>query len=251
MPTFEIRFVPEIMSSIDKEDFDDDVAMLMSTLRNNGQILTDDYVLVLHDNHISTYVHTPMDNSLNPEFHNEYVLQRFRQLEEHHSLTIAWNLLPGGEVAKEGSYQQASSFLLYYSGFSSLKSMDDFLPIPLYQFPYTYIDGKSHNDINFWERDYEAMYRLWMRGAVDEPRMYQYLSHLNSDLNKNGRAIASRVAEVTGKPCYYYLFNYDSEVYAEKCPSCQEEWRLSEKLFGEFDLLCNQCRIVSNSRVDV
>lgn len=232
----------------DKESFLEDASTLISILKRNGQITLSNDVFIFENEGVKLYAHTPSTRSLLTEYNNKYVNYWLARLSEDYGLIFSFKVLSSG---KEPLYDvsKSTAFILYWGGPSPLRSFDSFEPIPLYEFPYTYIDGESYNDINFWEDNYEAIYGTWRRGHIEEERFYNYLASVDSPLSKQGLDICKKVEKLTGKKCYFYLFNDTSNRVDEKCPCCDSDWRLSEKMFGEFDLVCDECGIISNTKV--
>lgn len=244
MVTCLLSFKGAAVSEDDKESFIDDASNFIDTLRTNGQIVSTDEVFLFQDDGVVLYMHAFAADSLLPQYNNKYVNYWLARVEEDYGLTFSFEVLSGG---KERMYcfAESSAFILYWGGLSPLRSFDSFEQIPLYEFPYTYHDGHCHNDINFWEADYESIYRTWRRSAIEEDRFSDYLALIDSPLSVQGLDICKRIETLTGKKCYYFLFSYDNTRYDEKCPSCNSDWRLSEKMFDEFDLRCDKCNIIS------
>ena len=149
-----------------------------------------------------------------------------------------------------GHCATSSAFILHGDGLSPLRSFDDYTQIPLYEFPYTYNDDPSYNDVNWWHNNYSDFSRLWFRGQIEESYFNELLSSLKSPLSLTGLEICKNIERLTGKDCYYYLFNYNNDIEGDNCPSCGGPWKLPEKMFEEFDLRCDKCKIISNTRID-
>jgi predicted nucleic acid-binding Zn ribbon protein len=249
MVTFELLFLGKKLAKEQKESFWEDALDLISCMKNSGQIIGDDSIFVFEEDVIRVNVLCPYKNSLDKRYNYIYANRQLLNIEENYGLRM--------EIKCTGNYpfefnqhiDTASAFLLYWGGFSPIRSMDSFEPIPLYEFPYTYKDGESYNDITFWENDYEAINGLWKRGQVDENKFYQYLSSVKSPLSQEGMRICRKIGELTNKDCYYYLFNYNSTRYSKSCPCCGASWKLVEKLFDEFNLKCDRCKIISRTKI--
>jgi predicted nucleic acid-binding Zn ribbon protein len=117
----------------------------------------------------------------------------------------------------------------------------------LYEFPYTYDDGRCYNDINWWHRNYSQLDSLWFRGEINESYCNEMLSSISGPLTEQGLKICRKIGSLTGKDCYYYLFNHYNKLNGESCPSCGEPWKLSEVMFDEYDHRCDTCKIISKT----
>lgn len=246
MVTCAISFKGKAVPEGDKESFIDEASAFVGTLRRNGQIVSAEGPCLFQHNGVVSYVHAFAADSLLPRYNNKYVNDRLARIEEDYGLTFSFEVL-SEDIAPVCGFNESSAFILYWGGNSPLRSFDSFEQIPLYMFPYTYHDGYCHNDINFWEGNYDSIYDIWRRSEIEEKRFSDYLSLINSPLSVKGLAVCKRIEELTDKKCYYYLFSYDNRRYDKKCPSCSSDWRLSEKMFEEFDLRCDKCNIISKT----
>jgi predicted nucleic acid-binding Zn ribbon protein len=248
MITYEISFRGNNLSDEEKQSFLNDAGTLIGLLRKNGQVVGQNNAFIFEQESIRINVLCPDNASLDPRHNNRYINASIAMLEETYNLRYSCEQTGNYPAELTGRFADAGAFLLYWGGFSPIRSLDDFEPVPLYEFPYTYTDGNSYHDLYAWESDYEAIYRIWVRGEMEERRFYDYLSSIKSPLSQRGLAICRRLELLTGKDCYFYLFNYTGARHAKKCPVCNNDWKLTEKLFDEFDLKCDTCKIISNTR---
>ncbi|UPK67455.1 DUF2310 family Zn-ribbon-containing protein [Chitinophaga filiformis] len=247
MVTCELSFKGKLLKD-EKESFLEDASTFISILKRNGQISLSNDVYIFQNDAVKLYAYTPSIRSLLTEYNNKYVNNWLTRLGEGYGLSFSFKVLSDGEEPIY-DFSKSTAFILYWGGQSPLRSFNSFESIPLYEFPYTYTDGESYNDINFWEDNYGAIYGTWRRGDIEEERFYSYLSSVDSPLSKQGLEICKKIEKLTGKKCYFYLFNDRNNRVDEKCPCCDGDWKLPEKMFGEFDLLCDDCRIISNTKV--
>lgn len=250
MVTCEISLNTNEVTEEEKQHFIDDVDTLLKVLRRNGQIINKDNTFLFENRQVRLFVSCPDKHSLDVKYNNKYVDEWKTKLKEVYKAEVEWRWVADYPFKANGSFISSKAFILYWGGYSPLRSFDSFDPIPLYEFPNTYKDGHSYNDIMSWQDNYEAIYGIWNRGEIDERKFYNYLSSIRSPVSKAGLDICRKIEELTKKDCYFYLFNYNSERPFKKCPSCKGNWNLSTKMFEEFDLRCDKCKIISNTRID-
>ncbi|SFM74289.1 Predicted nucleic acid-binding protein, contains Zn-ribbon domain [Chitinophaga sp. YR627] len=244
MVTCLLSFKGAAVSEDDKDSFIDDASSLVQTFRRNGQIVSANDIYLFQQDAVVSYVHAFSADSLLPQYNNKYVNDRLIRIKENYGLMFSFEVLTNDEEPAYG-FAASSAFILQWGGASPLRSFDSFEQIPLYMFPYTYHDGYCHNDINFWEGNYDSIYDIWRRSEIEEERFSDYLALIDSPLSVQGSNVCRRIEALTGKKCYYHLFSYDNTRYDEKCPSCHSDWVLSEKMFDKFDLRCDKCNIIS------
>jgi predicted nucleic acid-binding Zn ribbon protein len=248
---YQILFSKPDWPEADMDSFQYDADFFIRSLRSNGQLVSRNDVFLFQDNVVTTHVRCLRKDSLDERHNSDYVNQWTTIMMERYGVTITYKYV-GEDLAPVATADGASSnsYILYWGGPSPVRSGDTFRQIPLYQLPYTNTRHRSYDDINSWANSYEEIDGLWFRGTMGEKRFHNYLSDIKSPLTKQGREICSKLEELTGKPSYYYLFNYDSKKMAQHCPSCGADWQLDSKLLEKFDLKCDDCRLVSEKAKD-
>ncbi|MBW8687282.1 DUF2310 family Zn-ribbon-containing protein [Chitinophaga rhizophila] len=243
---YQILFQKADWPQAEKEAFLHDAGFFIRSLRANGQLVSRNDVFLFQDDHVSLHVQCLTKDSLDERYNSDYVNQWIAVLMDRYGVTITYRY-SGEQLGAESAADSiaASSFILYWGGSSPVRSGDNFAPIPLYALPYTYTRHRSYEDINSWSKDYEGIDGLWFRGSMGERPFHNYLTDIGSPLTMQGRGICDRLEQLTGKPSYYYLFNYDRREMEHSCPSCGREWQLTHKMLEKFDLRCDPCRLVS------
>ncbi|UPK72845.1 DUF2310 family Zn-ribbon-containing protein [Chitinophaga filiformis] len=243
---YQILFQKAEWPKPDMESFLHDADFFVRSLRSNGQLVSQNDVFVFQEGRVGLHVQCLRKDSLDERFNSDYVNQWTSVLMDRYNVSISYEYVGEHLVAvPTADVNSSSSLILYWGGASPIRSGDNFGQIPLYHFPYTNTRQRSYEDINSWSRSYEEIDGLWFRGSMGEKRFNHYLSDIKSPLTKQGRSICNRLEALTGKPSYYYLFNYDSKKMEQSCPSCGGHWQLESKLLEKFDLKCDHCRLVS------
>jgi predicted nucleic acid-binding Zn ribbon protein len=249
MVTFEMLFRKDDLSIIiEKEFFLNDAYELIAAMSGNGQNISENDIFNFYEDYIRLDILCLEKDSINESNNGVYVNKWLVKIKEMHGLSVEYKMIDECYNSSEISHVNSSKHLiLHWRGYSPVRSGDDFGMIPLYELPYTYINDSSYYDVNQWVANYEDIYALWSRGNVTEKVFYKHLSSVKSPLNKQGMGVRDRIELLTGKSCYYYLFNYNSRKNMNVCPCCGNNWKLEEKLFDKFDLKCDECRIISNT----
>jgi predicted nucleic acid-binding Zn ribbon protein len=124
-------------------------------------------------------------------------------------------------------------------------------PVPTYRLPMHGL-GIWRSDLSSWAKSYKACEQLWIYQTSKGIGLRQ-LSDLKSELSQAGLKTCKEIAELTGRPVYYYLssaIKSRSREVARPCPSCGGEWRLKKRILDEFDFKCDKCRLLSSFRSD-
>lgn len=249
MPVCKLLFKVPPHTTVDMEDLKDDVLDLVSLWRRNGQISSEGGVCIINDNEVYMDVICPEVNSLDNGNNNIYINNLIEKMKECHHVSFSYVTIDGINSSNGASaYANADFFILHWRYYSPLISGNNFEPIPLYYFPYSYHDQHSYNDISSWQNNYGRVYELWMSGEIDEPVFYNYLSNIDSSLNRQGLKVCRNLEHLIAKPVYYYLFYYGEDPQQSDCPSCGKNWKLEVPLFNEFHFKCDHCKIISNDQ---
>lgn len=146
---------------------------------------------------------------------------------------------------------QRSSLILftnYLSEGSPVRCGDCFDLVPLYTLPHTH--DHEHLNLLQWAADYRACDTLQMHCKTGERFGERQLFQHDSSLSRQGRDIASSLADRLGLPVYYFLMKVRGKTMSVErkrvCPSCRRPWFLPSAWHGIFDFRCESCRLVSN-----
>ncbi|MDH2998480.1 hypothetical protein A1D22_10755 [Pasteurellaceae bacterium LFhippo2] len=239
------------------QNFEQDPVTLISQVLNqwrfNGQVIGREMGVTHHqlDTHseFQVRVATPEQESLLPKFNNEWVNEALLQAQEAGVEFEYFELVGRDYNAEETSANPAEFHILYTTHLDScspLYSGTDFCPVPLYRLG---DNPELTEQLIKWQEDWQACDQLQMNGGTLEQQSLVQISDIESELTQKGRELCKTVEDLTQIPTYYYLYRLgkDEEVeHNRKCPSCQQEWKLGEMLFGIFQFKCDHCRLVSN-----
>jgi predicted nucleic acid-binding Zn ribbon protein len=237
--------------SLEPEQVQEVIDLLLGALRMNGQILGREYPIVSVGEGYQTFLFVPEENSLNKYIANTYVLKWLNKMDEL-GIEYTWRML-GPESCSDHicKCEKPKSYILYttyVSLESPIRCGECFGSIPLYRLPATRDD--EYVDIITWQSDYKACDTLQMNCSTGERFGLSQLSKHDSSLTKRGREICNRITIATGIPTYYYLLKSNGKglktEQARKCPSCNGEWLLQPPLHGLFNFQCATCRLLSN-----
>jgi predicted nucleic acid-binding Zn ribbon protein len=250
MFTAEIRF--RVLNPTDDEGVADGVNGLIVSWQRNGQVLSDEWPIAVDRRVIRVFVSIPERTSLQRKLENKWAAEARRKLAEAGLSQPAVSILGREPSLDPCSCKKPSAFVLYtdyLSMESPLRCADCFNPVPLYRLPHT-SGCDTYEDIIFWCRNYQRCDALQMTCMVGERFGTKQMSSLDSELSRQGLECRKRIAEVTKKPCYYYLYRYCGRGKAaeerRKCPSCGWNWHLTQAWHKKFDFRCDRCRLLSN-----
>lgn len=248
MIIYQLIFSGDPIPDEEKPYFLIDVHALLNTLNRHNQIIYKDNIVSFTADKVFIFVSCPGEEIISSGL-NIYAKKWISNIEEDYSLKFSIEKIGNYPGDLDGSYSEASAYILYGNSYMPLRSFDNFDPIPLYKFPYTYSDNTSYFDINMWLSNYNDVYAIWDRGDINEPYFKELLSSFESELTVKGMEICLRIKQLTNKDCYFYLFNYDNDV-PDACPSCGGPWKLENRILDKFDFKCDKCNILSNLGVD-
>jgi predicted nucleic acid-binding Zn ribbon protein len=240
----EITFVSK--KEFDREEVEDTIYSLLGSLRMNGQIIGDEFSIILTNQGYAAYQKLPLSNSLDISHANKYVLKDLEKLESN-GVSLAINIM--GEKIESTAICECKNrkslifFTNYLTTESPLRCGDCFGTIPLYLIPHTY-DDEYYNVIT-WQSDYKACDSLQMGCKTGERFGSREISKIDSSLSRRGIEICTQITDLTGLP---YRHNDQKRLMEEKrkCPSCSGGWLLKEPLHELFDFKCDRCRLLSN-----
>jgi predicted nucleic acid-binding Zn ribbon protein len=252
----------DIIIDISKSGYEDtEIEHILWTylvfLNNTSQITNDDYIFTKSGDTVRVRVVCPEPDSLFVESTTTYVKQARQKLEQLIGFPIRYKEVGTEPQASNYRVPQNSSFyILRYGWFSPLICGDTFTPIPLYYIPPTHHDGLCYDNLHTWERNYKRLYGLWLSGLVGERFALKQMQHFDSIISLVGRELCQRIEDLTGKPTYYFLFNYrgwsKAQDLARKCPITGQEWILPGKTSSDYIAFkCDESRLVSELSANI
>ena len=230
-----------------REAFD----LLLSAYRGDGHVLGRELITLSVGRQLEAYVHIPAADAFEARFENEWITKALEGIKQSGLSNPEFMEVDGDDNGtEECRCQERTSFILFTTYFQlspPLKCGDCYRPIPLYRLP-RFDSGEFHEVIR-WQSNYQACDTLFMNSGPGERFGYRQMSHVDSRLTLDGRAICKHFEDHTGKPAYYYLHRYygrsDAEEAARACPGCGGDWALSSQWHDYFDFKCDNCHLVS------
>ena len=251
MFTAEMQF--RVLRKADGDAVANGVVGLIAALQRNGQILSDDFPIAASRTVIRAFVSIPERTSLQRKRDSKWAARQREELAEAGLSQPSCTILGREpETLDPCRRDKPSAFILYtdvLSRESPLRCARCFGPVPLYRIPHT-SRCSMHEDIVFWQRNYQHCDALQTGCAVGERFGTRQLSLLDSDLSREGIECCRRITKVTKRPCYYYLYRYygrsKKREAQRRCPSCGRGWLLKEAWHRQFDFRCDRCHLLSN-----
>jgi predicted nucleic acid-binding Zn ribbon protein len=250
MKVFDI-FLDTLHCGYENTDIEHGLWTFLAFLRQTNQIINDDYVFTRIGSSVRVSVVCPEPDSLTRQNTIAYVNDAKQALE-----TMTHSALRYAEAGVEPQYanyrvpENSSHYILRQGGFSPLLCGDTCKPIPLYRIPPTHHDAKCYDNLRGWERNYQHLYGLWLKGDVCEAFALKQLQDHQSALSVLGRDLCRHIEDLTGKPTYYFLFNYrgwsKAKDRARKCPVTGNDWLIEGKTASDaIAFKCDASRLVS------
>lgn len=227
-------------------DYSDQLQHFLGTLRAGGQIISKVYPIIQKVEAFEAIVMTLEKDSLEKQNDSIYSLK----LRESFGTALSIKLLGQNDLESNLCTCQSPTANVLYTTYvkigSPLHCGDCFGEVPLYRLENT----EGYDAIMSWESNYIACDTLQMNCAVGETFGVDQISNLDSELSQLGLKCCKEIERLTGKPSYYYLYNY-KEISVEEdkknvCPSCGEAWFLEEQILDHFDFKCSSCHLLSN-----
>ncbi len=225
---------------------------LLGALERNGQVLSKQEQIGERRDTYQIFVTVPEIKSLNQSHDHKWVHEARLALKKAGLRQPVVRIVGSWPEARELCQCTKSEWLILMTHFlareSSLKCGGCFDQIPLYRIPLTSND--DYHDIIRWQGDYQSCDSLQMGCATGERFGTREMSLYDSSLSKRGRAICQQIESATATPAYYYLDRENGKKSEteklRRCPSCNNEWLLSDPLHRIFDFRCDPCRLLSN-----
>ncbi|MEP3276249.1 MAG: DUF2310 family Zn-ribbon-containing protein [Stappiaceae bacterium] len=248
MKRVSIRINSDISPRIVIEKFES----LMAFYRGNGQVLGKVQSEYISGNTVIGMPYTPEEGSLSRELNNHYVKKQIEWFEEHCRSDLKIETA-GTAYEKPLSVCQCEKpqmYILegsvYWSG-APVACGNCYRMVPLYRLPIYYDHG--YMPILRWQTNYHASEDLFMNDDVGERWARGQMQNVRSQLSQQGLEISANIAELTGTPTYYHLFNYryrQRKDQARICPKCKNDWVLSSPLHDAFHYKCDECFLLSS-----
>ena len=225
---------------------------LFSCWYKNGQIVGSSWVIADADDSLDAYVSLPERDSLEPIYNNLYAMKCLEALTPGACNAIILGRDPSRSPCCACTSRSAIILFTHYlSEAPPVRCFDCFDPIPLYKLPH--VHDREHLVLLQWAADYRSCDTLQMHTTTGERFGEQQLRDHDSSLSRNGRDLSSRLEQLNGTPCYYYLHKTRSRGVATElerhCPSCGAAWHLPSR-HHIFDFQCKPCRLLSAIAAD-
>ncbi len=229
------------------------IRQYVETLIFNGQVLGREFPTVLQSDVFCSRVVIPAEDALHSGNNSINTKDAAQQLIEAGLGYPAVKLIGQDLMSPYSSPEPTPSAYILFTTFadtcSPVRCLEHLSPVPLYQLSAT--NEADYEPIIRWQLQYQALDEIQMQQErVLQKTAENSLQQLNSRLNRQGRQLAHKLEQQTGKPVYYALYSgssksCDTEPY-KVCPGCGQQWRLAEPLHQLFDFKCDHCRLLSN-----
>lgn len=247
MYTFEYCFYPKTFQQPEIDDYDESMQWFLAALEKNGQILSHYYNTVKLDNHYACRVTAPEIDSLHERYWNTFCRKFYHEVAEKSvKMPVLQYIGENYDVPDCCTCSDPSHYILLseYAQYTIPILCGDCLQtVPLYKFPKTY-DKEEYYDVLSWQKLYESCDRQFTEG-IGERFGYKMMHDPNSLLSREGMRICKFLEKETGKPFYYFLFQYYRK-NKDTCPICNGQWVNQQTGKVHYDMVCHHCRIVSN-----
>lgn len=247
MFTYEYRFYPKTFTSPEIDDFDDDMQWFISSLVNNGQILSGYQNTVKFADHYACRIVALEMDSLSEKYANKYTEKFFEDVLKQSAKPPELVFIGENYDIEDCCLCAAPSHYIMYADCQScappILCGDCKNSVVLYKFPKTY-DHSEYFDLLGWQKAYQACDRQFLEG-IGERHGYKMMHDPNSPLSRIALEYCRLFEEQVGAPFYYFLFRYYSK-NRKLCPSCGENWGNCEPNKFHYDFICHRCRLVSN-----
>lgn len=239
-------------------DFEQDPVQLMNQIieqwRYNGQIIGREIGVTYHQQgelaEFQLSVAVPEQHSLASEWQNDWVEQALAYAQDYGVVCDSVEIVGRDYNAEQSSDSCRPSFQILYTTYldscSPVYNGEDFCPLPLYRLS---ISPELSESIIKWQENWQACDQLQMNGGALESVALAEISHPNSHLSQQGRALCEQLEQQTGVATFYYLYRLGKDVEQEhhrRCPSCHSNWKLAQSLHAIFHFKCDHCRLISN-----
>lgn len=248
MLTYEYRFYPKQDDDEFIKEYLSDVNDFIASLIQNGLVLEEGQNTIRHENVFACRMIAPEKSSLDSAHHNKYNREFLEIVLQNSALPPVYECIGENyDVPDCCDCENPSHYVLYTSYDSSAPPIicgDCHDPVPLYKFPKTY-DDSEYYDVLGWKRVYRACDIQFMKG-MGERHGYYMIHSPKSTLSKEGMLICRFLEDATGKPFFYFLYDFYQKQNKQKCPSCGEDWVNQDMTRYNYDYVCSRCQLISN-----
>lgn len=231
----------------------EELDLLTIALRNSGQLLDYDPILIEQTSTLEAFVRLPKPDALDHANCGEYVRKRLGRLNSGGIKSPVVEIL-GCDLSNPRSdfcyCGKSPSYILMVTMYaeSPIRCGGCFNDVPAYEIPPT-SKGRYYDNLQFWEHDYRRCDGLFMGGSTGERFSYREMSGHDSSLGIRGRDVCERIESLTGVPTYYFLMRHQGtpgkKERERKCPACGGDWRLEQPWHEIIAFRCDSCRLVS------
>lgn len=223
-----------------------EVDALASSLHRNGQ-LVGPFVVGRSDGGYRITGMAPQVDSLEAEFHSDYVDKIIERLEDDFGADIGIELKVHDEPPVHASSLDVASelYLLTYPHWHGSSILADTgLYIPLYLLPVS-ADVREH--IVFWSAQRQYLQRIeYHSGALEREAAGAITSPVGLHAEE-GRKLCRTLEEATGIATHYGLYcPADLVADLEVCPQCKGELEVRVAPNGDRLRICGACRLAAS-----
>lgn len=240
-----------------RQALEDAAQSFLGELAKNGQIWGEP-LWTWSGQALHVVVKTPCRDSLSGKHSSARVDQAALLLRKHNAGSIGWRPVgtPTSSRRSADEWATCPTFYVYTNAFddgSPIAAGDTGEGVPLYFLP---VSACVREALVSWMSAYKHHDSIWLGSRALERAAYDQLTTFDSDLMKQGRALALDVETAVGRPVYTYLYRYEAPLSDESdrpCPGCDNPWAQaadpSTRGLSWFDFKCDKCRVVSHQGV--
>lgn len=223
---------------------------ILSSMRQNGQLVGRAMNPYNHNGRMMATIVTATEDALDEKYHNSYVKKDIAETEKLSGNKLEIKFIGIGECQEKEicTCKKSKHYLLReYNVYSPIQCGTCFKSIPLYKLPK--IKDDSYEPITSYLSNAYACFLLDIGCAVGEEWAIKQRSNPDTELGKQGIAVAKLITEKTGVKCYYYLHNYAKRSLAKDnarpCPKCGGAWALKKEMHHWVWFKCDTCMLMS------
>ncbi|KAA5542829.1 DUF2310 family Zn-ribbon-containing protein [Adhaeribacter rhizoryzae] len=229
------------------------VGYYLRLLYKNTQIINNELQYEATENGVMLNLYCPEKDSYKDKNASYYAINAKNNFPTELELNLTFELVGlDPELGKTFIPKKSTHYILTEpldGNWSPLICGDTYNQIPLYKIPFTY-EGKSHQEINYWEYNYRSIKTLWHIGYGQDRWTLNQLQNYKSELNQKGVSCCRQIEKVTNIPTYYFLFNDrawgKTKDKSRKCPGCGKDWFIPDSTNNNLVAFkCDDCRLVS------
>jgi predicted nucleic acid-binding Zn ribbon protein len=223
---------------------------VLASMRHNGQLVGRAMNPYKHNGKMMATIVTATADALEAKHHNSYVKKDIADLENlcGNKLEIKFAGVGEGQETEICTCKKSKHYLLRdFDTYSPIQCGTCYKSVPLYKLKKIKDDG--YEPITSFLSNVYACFLLDIGCAVGEKWAIKQRSDPNTELGKQGIAVAKLITDKTGVQCYYYLHNYAKRSAAKDnarpCPSCGGEWALQKEMHHWVWFKCDKCMLMS------